>query len=173
MKVSRLVLLVFVACVAGAVSAQTFSLSGPRWVKFAEGEGVLRNHDDVEARFAFAVRMAGDHPAEGRFRFGAHMPHHGTVHIVSEHINRLRVEKHEAWFGGPAVMEVSRPDGTHRFEGRLTVHVRDNVTVGRGRHKRTVDLMEVLFQPAHADWHFDFGGWATHDSIRVGRRKGD
>ena len=171
MRNIRLFLVLLAALAACLGSAQITTASSGHWTNFAVGEGVLHGRHDIDARFAFHVTQTGDQRAEGRFRFGVHIPDRGKVHIVSFHINHLRVGRHEAWFSGPAVFEVMTRDGTHRFEGGLRVHVRDNVEVGDGHHRRVVDMMELHFQARDARMSFDFAGWATHDSIQVGRRR--
>ena len=170
MRNTRLFLVMLAALAACIGSAQITSIASAHRTNFAIGEGILHGKHDIYGRFVFHVTQTGDQHAEGRFQFAAHFPHHGNVHLVSFHINHLRLGHHEAWFSGRAVMEVERDGGTHRFEGALRVHVRDNVKVDRLHHRRVVDLMEMHFQPHDERWSFDFGGWATHDSIRVGRR---
>ena len=163
--------LVFLAAFAACVGSAQIDTASGHWTNFAVGEGVLHGRHDIDARFAFHVTQTGDRPVEGRFRFGVHIPDRGDVHIVSFHINRFRLGRHEAWFSGRAVFEVTTRHGTRRFEGGLRVRVRDNVEIGDGHHRRVVDMMELHFKPHGEEWFFDFAGWATHDSIHVGRRR--
>lgn len=159
-----------------AVGVAAFALAGIagaqiQIVSSTYGEGTLKNREGAEAGFAFRVRKLNEDPAEGRLRFSTHIPG-GQIAIGAEELRRLNVRHNEAWFGGHAVFEFTNLSGeSHRYEGVVLVHVRDNVVVEENHIRRIVDLMEIHFDFDNSDRVFNFSGWADRASIVVEKHR--
>lgn len=134
----------------------------------AGGEGIARDRDGKEAKFAFQVGKVGDNPAEGWLRFGTRAEG-GEVVILTDRLPRLAVRHNEARFGGPAVLRFTNAHGIEsRHLGALSVVVVDNVAVMVGDQYRIVDVIDVTFDVADSDRTFHYRGLAERSSLRVG-----
>jgi hypothetical protein len=145
---------------------------GHHRVEFAHGEGVLKARDGAQVRTAFRVLQRGDSPAEGTFRFQAAGPHGSILTIASERLPRLEAREAGAVFGGHAVLEVSRTPGHEgwRWEGTVTVTVRNNTRVQVGTEWRIVDVVEVSFTTERTDRQYSFAGMSDPRNFDTGVR---
>jgi hypothetical protein len=148
---------------------------GSHTVEFAHGEGALTARDGAQARTAFRVTQRGDQRAEGTFHFQARGPHDSTLTIATDRIPRLEAREAGAVFSGPAVLEVSRTPHHEgwRWEGTLTVTVRNNVRIQVGRDWRIVDVVEVSFTTDRTDRQYSFAGVSDARNFQTGIRRVD
>jgi hypothetical protein len=146
------------------------ALGQGRVIEFAHGAGVLTSRDGAEARIEFRVRQQGDNPAEGALRFTARGRDGATITIFTERLPRLEVRGEHATFGGPAVLEVSGRDG-FRWEGQVTVAVRNDQRLNDSRDARIVDFVEVSFTSDRTGRSYRFAGWTQPRNIEIGVRR--
>lgn len=168
----RLQFLSVIVGLALIATANAQVVIGHHTVEFAHGEGALTARDGAQARTAFRVIQRGDQRAEGSFHFQARGPHDSTLTISTQRIPRLEAREAGAVFSGPAVLEVSRTPNHEgwRWEGHVTVTVKNNVRIQIGKEWRIVDVVEVSFTTERSDRQYSFAGISDARNFQTGVR---